>query len=78
MSGAMSCGFMVRPWDMKCLVCAEALTLASGWHVHHLRWRVHGGDDSIENLVLLHPNCHRQVHRKGLVVEKSASREGRS
>jgi hypothetical protein len=39
--------------------------------------RSHGGDDTVENLVLLHPNCHRQVHREGLVVEKSASREGR-
>jgi hypothetical protein len=26
---------------------------------------------------LLHANCHRQVHSKGLVVEKTASREGR-
>jgi RNA-directed DNA polymerase len=62
----------------RCLVCAEPLTLAAGWHVHHLRWRVHGGDDRIDNLVLLHPNCHRQVHSEGLVVEKPASREGRS
>jgi hypothetical protein len=38
----------------------------------------HGGDDSIDNLVLLHPNCNRQVHSEALVVGKSASREGRS
>ena len=38
----------------------------------------YGGDDTISNLVLLHPNCHRQVHSAGLVVEKAASREGRS
>lgn len=62
----------------KCLVCGQALTLTEGWQVHHLRWRAHGGDDTIDNLVLLHPNCHRQVHSEGLVVEKSASREGRS
>jgi RNA-directed DNA polymerase len=61
----------------KCRVCGQALTLAEGWHVHHLRWRVHGGDDGADNLVLLHANCHRQVHSKGLVVEKAASREGR-
>jgi 5-methylcytosine-specific restriction endonuclease McrA len=23
---------------------------------------VHGGSDRLDNLVLLHPNCHRQVH----------------
>jgi RNA-directed DNA polymerase len=62
----------------KCLVCGQGLTLAEGWHVHHLLWRSHGGTDRIDNLVLLHPNCHRQVHSEGLVVAKTASREGRS
>jgi RNA-directed DNA polymerase len=62
----------------KCLVCGQPLTLADGWQVHHLQWRVHGGSDLPYNLVLLHPNCHRQVHSQGLVVEKTASREGRS
>lgn len=63
--------------DGKCLVCGQALTLVEGWHVHHLRWHAHGGDDTVDNLVLLHPNCHRQVHSEGLVVGKTASREGR-
>ena len=54
----------------KCRVCDQALTLEEGWHVHHLLWRVHGGTDAIDNLVLLHPNCHRQVHSEGLVVNK--------
>jgi hypothetical protein len=34
--------------------------------------------DLIENLVLLHANCHRQVHSEGLVVGKPAYREVRS
>ncbi len=63
--------------DGRCLVCRQPLTLTEGWHIHHLRWRSHGGDDHVDNLVLLHPNCHRQVHSEGLVVEKAASREGR-
>jgi RNA-directed DNA polymerase len=54
------------------------LTLEEGWHVHHLLWRSRGGADTVDNLVLLHPNCHRQVHREGLVVDQTASREGRS
>ncbi len=62
----------------RCLVCGHSLTLEEGWHVHHLLWRILGGSDLIDNLVLLHPNCHRQVHSEGLVVEKTASREGRS
>jgi RNA-directed DNA polymerase len=63
--------------DGKCPVCGEPLALAAGWHVHHLRWRAHGGGDDVDNLVLLHPNCHRQGHSEGLVVNKTASREGR-
>jgi RNA-directed DNA polymerase len=62
----------------KCQVCRQPLTLTEGWHVHHLRWRSHGGSALIENLVLLHPNCHRQVHSEGLVVGKPAYREVRS
>jgi len=64
--------------DGRCLVCEQPLTLEEGWQVHHCRWRCHGGSSTIDNLVLLHPNCHRQVHSEGLVVAKSASREGRS
>jgi RNA-directed DNA polymerase len=61
----------------KCLVCDQPLTLEGSWHVHHLCWRSHGGSETVDNLVLLHPNCHRQVHSEGLVVAKPASREGR-
>jgi RNA-directed DNA polymerase len=61
----------------NCLVCGQPLTLEAGWHLHHLLWRSHGGDDGVDNRVLLHTNCHRQVHSAGLVVNKAASREGR-
>lgn len=30
---------------------------------HHVRWLGRGGDDSLQNLVLLCPNHHRAVHR---------------
>jgi RNA-directed DNA polymerase len=62
----------------KCLVCGQPLTAESDWQHHHLQWRVHGGKDTLANLVLLHANCHRQVHSGGAVVAKAASREGRS
>jgi len=64
--------------DGKCLVCGQPLKPEEGWQLHHLLWRSHGGDDTVDNLVLLHPNCHRQVHSQRLVVNKTASREGRS
>ena len=48
-----------------CPVCGQPLTPESGWQVHHRQWRVHGGSDLADNLQLLHPNCHRQVHSRG-------------
>jgi RNA-directed DNA polymerase len=59
--------------DGKCLVRGQPLTLETGWQMHHLLWRTYGGTDDVNNLVLLHPNCHRQIHREGRVVNKAAS-----
>jgi RNA-directed DNA polymerase len=78
LTGGWTARYLWQEQNGKCLVCGQALTLTDGWQIHHLRWRVFGGTDLIDNLVLLHPNCHRQVHSEGLVVEKTASREGRS
>ncbi|MFC4547542.1 HNH endonuclease [Paenactinomyces guangxiensis] len=33
-------------------------------------WRSKGGADTQENRVLLHPNCHQQVHSRKLTVKK--------
>jgi RNA-directed DNA polymerase len=62
----------------RCPVCQQPLSPEQGWHLHHREWLVYGGGDDWDNLVLLHPNCHRQVHTLGLQVDKAASREGRS
>jgi hypothetical protein len=48
------------------------MTKATGWHDHHIEYRVHGGSDALGNRVLLHPNCHTQVHSTGLKVLKPA------
>jgi len=53
-----------------CPVCRQKITRQTGWHSHHLVWRSHGGGDEMGNRVLLHPNCHRQVHSHGVTVEK--------
>ena len=45
-----------------CPVCGESITRKTGYHNHHVRWRVYGGGDEQENRVLLHPNCHHQIH----------------
>jgi len=62
--------FWDKPWFKHlwirerglCPVCGELITKISGWHNHHIHWRVYGGNDELDNRILLHPNCHRQVH----------------
>lgn len=60
-----------------CPVCRQKITRMTGWHNHHLIWRTHGGTDKAENRVLLHPECHRQVHSLKLEVAKPRSSKER-
>ncbi|WP_247686910.1 HNH endonuclease [Pseudoalteromonas luteoviolacea] len=46
----------------RCPLCHQAITKETGWNIHHIVERVKGGSDELSNLVLLHPNCHRQLH----------------
>jgi RNA-directed DNA polymerase len=47
----------------KCVVCQQTLQREEqAWHIHHRRWRCFGGQDTFDNLELLHANCHRQIH----------------
>lgn len=62
----------------RCLVCKIPVTSESGWHIHHIIERSRGGDDTLANLVLLHPNCHNQVHSQGLTVKKPVLLEDRA
>lgn len=53
-----------------CALCGCEMNMETGWHDHHLEYRVAGGSDALENRVLLHPNCHSQVHTNHLKVVK--------
>ncbi|SFL93063.1 group II intron reverse transcriptase/maturase [Nitrosomonas communis] len=55
-----------------CPVCKQPIYLEQGFNVHHIVPRVMGGSDRLSNLILLHPNCHRQVHSQNLNVVKPA------
>ena len=48
----------------RCVQCGEGFTDTTTWQMHHRQWRVYGGDDSLDNLELLHENCHRQKHSR--------------
>lgn len=56
----------------KCALCQCKITKETGWEDHHIEPRIFGGSDVLGNRVLLHPNCHIQVHNHGLTVKKPA------
>ena len=56
-----------------CAHCGHEMDIDTGWHDHHIEYRVEGGSDALGNRVLLHPNCHAQVHSLNLKVVKPAS-----
>ncbi len=70
---------LIRLWldqNRRCCVCRQLLTKTTGWHVHHIIRRVDGGNDASRNLVMVHPNCHMQIHNLGLQVTKPAPEKG--
>jgi RNA-directed DNA polymerase len=61
----------------RCAQCGRLFTDQEAWQVHDRHWRVYGGDDSWDNLELLHESCHRQKHRRRMGTKAAASRAGR-
>jgi RNA-directed DNA polymerase len=61
----------------RCPVCAQTLTQETDWDCHHVVPRVFGGADTIDNLALLHPTCHTQVHSLGETVLSPRPTTGR-
>ena len=53
-----------RNQNGHCAECDELITPETGWHIHHVVYRVYGGKDILSNLRLLHPNCHRKLHQR--------------
>jgi RNA-directed DNA polymerase len=60
----------------RCPMCSQRLTKETKWHVHHVLPKSEGGKDNAANLVLVHPNCHRQIHSRKLKVVKPAPARG--
>jgi RNA-directed DNA polymerase len=63
----------------RCVACGQPLRLAEeDCQIHHRIWRSRGGQDTADNMELLHANCHRQIHVQEQRTKTAASREGRS
>ncbi|MWP63280.1 group II intron reverse transcriptase/maturase [Gilliamella sp. Pas-s25] len=56
----------------RCGLCQLPITKETGWHDHHIIYKMHGGADTLKNRVLLHPICHKKVHALKLTVVKLA------
>lgn len=48
----------------RCPLCGQPFRDDDDWDLHHIAYRTRGGGDEAENLMMLHPNCHRQYHAK--------------
>ena len=63
----------------RCVVCGQLLRIAEDdCQIHHRIWRSRGGQETVDNMELLHANCHRQIHVQEQRTKAAASREGRS
>ncbi len=54
----------------RCTICQTKITKDTGWHTHHVVAKHLGGSDNMDNLQLLHPNCHRQLHYQQKLSEQ--------
>jgi len=70
LEGRKTLAYLWKEQGGICPNCDQPLTEITGWHNHHIVYKTMGGSDHAENRALVHPNCHRQIHAKGLAVSK--------
>ncbi len=51
-----------RKQNGLCPRCEQPITRETGWLLHHIVSLIKGGLNTFGNRVLIHPNCHGQVH----------------
>ncbi|WP_081463687.1 HNH endonuclease [Candidatus Glomeribacter gigasporarum] len=42
----------------------------TGWNIHHIQHQANGGTHQYNNLILMHPNCHRSIHAAKRAIRK--------
>ncbi|WP_121543457.1 HNH endonuclease [Candidatus Rickettsia colombianensi] len=58
----------------KCKYCNHDIDEVTKWNIHHKLPRHKGGSNTLNNLVPLHPECHRQLHSRyvaGLPIQSN-------
>jgi RNA-directed DNA polymerase len=46
----------------KCPNCHQGIAEESEWNTHHIQPKAQGGSNELDNLILVHSACHRQIH----------------
>jgi len=63
LAGRGRIAYLWKVQEGRCVRCGQALRPSEKpWHMHHRQWRSHGGSDRVDNLELLHAECHWQIH----------------
>ncbi len=53
----------IQKAEHKCKICGfQGTTDSSILEIHHIRSLGKGGDNTLDNIIVLCPNCHKQVH----------------
>ena len=52
----------------RCTICGQHIIPEHKWELHHKVPRKEGGTNKLENLMMLHPDCHRQLHSHNKVA----------
>jgi len=59
-------------YEGRCQICLYDPRLRYGHrtcHGHHIHWLSRGGDDQLDNMVLVYPNHHAAIHRDDAVFD---------
>jgi len=64
LAGRGQIAYLWKEQGGRCSGCGQLLQEEEEWQIHHRVRRVDGGDDGLDNLELLHANCHRQIHSR--------------
>lgn len=59
----------------ECPLCKHPIGEDRNWDIHHIVEKSQGGTDSLENLLLVHPNCHRHLHHGSSNVDNRPYKE---
>lgn len=65
---------MAKKQNLICPICSESLFNGEELHTHHIRPVEHGGQEKYKNLLLVHEDCHTQIHSsayQAIAIKKS-------